>query len=71
MHRPTTPFIFLMIVYFIELLIHVASVEDTNGHQEDPNRLSEQANTWQLKVNINKCITVICCTISVTPLSHP
>ena len=37
--------------------------------QEDLNRLSESANTWQLKFNVSKR-TVIYCTRSLTPLTH-
>ena len=47
----------------------INSVEDINRLQEDLNRLSEWANTWQLKFNVNKC-TVIRCTRSLTPLIH-
>ena len=37
--------------------------------QEDLNRLSELANTWQLRFNVSKC-TVIRCTRSLTPFNH-
>ena len=47
----------------------INSVEDTNRLQENLNRLSEWANIWQLKFNVSKC-TVICCTRSLTPLTH-
>ena len=47
----------------------INGVEDTNRLQEDLNKLSEWANTWQLKFNVSKC-TVICCTRSLTPFTH-
>ena len=49
----------------------INGVEDrgTNRIQEDSNKLSEWANTWQLKFNVNKC-TVIGCTRSLTPFTH-
>ena len=47
----------------------INSVEDTNRLQEDLNKLSEWANTWQLKFNVSKC-TVKYCTRSLTPLTH-
>ena len=46
----------------------INSVEDTDRLQEDLNRLSEWADTWQLKFNVSKC-TFICCTRS-SPLTH-
>ena len=47
----------------------INGVEDTNRLQEDLNKLSEWANTWQLKFNVSKC-TVICCTRSLKLLTH-
>ena len=47
----------------------INGVEDTNRLQEDLNKLSEWANTWQLKFNVSKC-TVICCTRCLTPFTH-
>ena len=47
----------------------INSVEDTNRLQEDLNRLSEWANTWQLKFNVSKC-TVIWYIRSLTPLNY-
>ena len=47
----------------------INGAEDTNRLQEDLNKLSEWANTWQLKFNVSKC-TVIRCTRSLTPFSH-
>ena len=47
----------------------INSVEDTNRLQEYLNRVSEWANTWQLEFNASK-YTVICCTRSLTPLTH-
>ena len=47
----------------------INSAEDANMLQEDLNRLSEWANTWQLRFNVSKC-TVIHCTRSLTPFNH-
>ena len=47
----------------------INSVEDINRLQEDLNKLSEWADTWQLKFNISKC-TVIRCTRSLSPLTY-
>ena len=47
----------------------INSAEDANMLQEDLNRLSEWANTWQLRFNVSKC-TVIRCTRSLTPFNH-
>ena len=47
----------------------INSVEDINKLQEDLNKLSEWADTWQLKFNVSKC-TVIRCTRSLSPLTH-
>ena len=44
-------------------------VKDTNRLQEDLNKLSEWANTWQLKFNVSKC-TVTCCSRSLTTFTH-
>ena len=43
----------------------INGVEDTNRLQEDLNKLSKRANTWQLKFNVSKC-TIIRCTRSLT-----
>ena len=47
----------------------INSVEDTSKLREDLDRLSEWANTWQLKFNVSKC-AVIRCKRSLTPLTH-
>ena len=47
----------------------INSVEDINRLQEDLNKLSEWADTWQLKFNVSKC-TVIRCTRSLSPLTR-
>ena len=47
----------------------INGVEVTNRLQEDLTKLSEWANTWQLKFNVSKC-TVIRCTRSLTPFTH-
>ena len=47
----------------------INSAEGANMLQEDLNRLSEWANTWQLRFNVSKC-TVIRCTRSLTPFNH-
>ena len=47
----------------------INSVEDINRLQEDLNKLSEWADTWQLKFNISKC-TVIRCMRSLSPLTY-
>ena len=47
----------------------INSVKDINRIQEDLNKLSEWANTWQLKFNVSKC-TVIRCTRSLSPFTH-
>ena len=47
----------------------INGVEDTNRLQEDLNKLSEWANTWQLKFNVSK-YTVIHCTRSLTKFTH-
>ena len=47
----------------------INSVEDINRLQEDLNKLSGWADTWQLKFNISKC-TVIRCTKSLSPLTY-
>ena len=47
----------------------INGVEDTVRLQEDLNKLSEWANTWQRKFNVSKC-TVIHCTRSLTPFTH-
>ena len=47
----------------------INSIEDTNRLQENLNRLSEWADTWQFKFNVSKC-TVINCTRSLSPLTH-
>jgi len=43
--------------------------EDTVTLQEDLNKLSQWADTWQLSFNVNKC-TVIHCTRSLQPIIH-
>jgi len=47
----------------------INSADDTRKLQEDLNKLSEWANTWQLRFNVSKC-SVIRCTRSRTPFSH-
>ena len=47
----------------------INGIEDTNRLQEYLNKLSEWANTWQLKFKVGKC-TVIRCTRSLKPFTH-
>jgi len=56
-----------MAVYFIGIIIN--NGEDTVTLQEDLNKLSQWADTWQLSFNVNNC-TVIRCTRSLQPLIH-
>jgi len=47
----------------------INSTEDTTRLQEDLNKLSEWANTWQLNFNVTKC-AVVRCTRITSPIIH-